>query len=170
MFHRIFRKARALGLMALLLGVAESSAEDKTAAEAMRLLQRNCLGCHNPEKHKGGLDLTVRATALKGGEDGTVLVPKKPEKSKLLQALAPDADPHMPPKKQLKPAEIDLLKRWVGAGAAWDQEALAKASAPREVKLGAIPQNLRAVYAVAVAADGSRLAIGRGTSIQIFDL
>ena len=71
---------------------------------------------------------------------------------------------------QLKPAEIDLLKKWIGNGAAWDQEALAKASGPRDVKLSPIPANVHPVYAVAVTADGSHLAIGRGTHIQIFDL
>jgi WD40 repeat protein len=145
-------------------------AESKSSADAMRLLQRNCLGCHNAEKHKGGLNLTTRETALKGGDDGTVLVARKPEKSKMIQALAADADPHMPPKKQLKPGDIDLLKKWIASGAVWDPEALAKASAPREVKLGAIPENLRAVYAVALTGDGSRLALGRGASIQVFDL
>src|SRR3954462_6825164 len=84
--------------------------KNKTEADAMRLLQRNCLACHNPEKHKAGLNLTTRAAALKGSDDGPVIVAKQPEKSKLISALAPDADPHMPPKKQLKPAEIDLLK------------------------------------------------------------
>jgi WD40 repeat protein len=140
------------------------------SADAMRLLQRNCLGCHNAEKHKGGLNLSSRETALKGSDEGPVLTPRKPEKSKLISALAAEADPHMPPKKQLKPSEIDLLKKWIAGGAQWDQQALAKASAPREVKLGAIPGSLRAVYAIAVASDGSRLAVGRGSKIQIFDL
>ena len=171
MFHRIFMIARALGLMAMLAGVAGSSAaEDKTAAEAMRLLQRNCLGCHNPEKRKGGLDLSTRSAALKGGEDGVVLAPKKPEKSKLLKALAVEADPHMPPKKQLKAAEIDLVRKWISGGAAWDNAALAKASQPREVKIGALPADFQPVYALALTADGSKLAVGRQTEIQIFDL
>src|SRR5438128_2059213 len=90
--------------------VAQVRAENKISADAMRLLQRNCLGCHNPEKHKGGLNLTTRDSALKGGEDGPVIAPKKPDKSKLIDVLAAESDPHMPPKKQLKPAEIDLLK------------------------------------------------------------
>src|SRR5262249_20974714 len=125
---------------------------------------------HNPEKHKGGLNLTTREAALKGGEEGPVIAPKNADKSKLITVLSAAADPHMPPKKQLKPAEIDLLKKWIAGGAAWDQQALAKASAPREVKLGPIPVDLHAVYSIAVTPDGSHLAIGRCTNIQIFDL
>jgi WD40 repeat protein len=140
------------------------------SADAMRLLQRNCLGCHNPEKHKGGLNLTTREAALKGGDDGEILTPKNPAKSKLISVLAAESDPHMPPKKQLKPAEIDLLKKWIASGAAWDQQALAKAAAPREVKLGPIPSSIHPVYAIAVTSDGSRLAIGRAANIETFDL
>jgi WD40 repeat protein len=143
---------------------------DKTSADAMRLLQRNCLSCHNSEKHKGGLDLTTRSTALKGGDEGPVLVPKQPDKSKLLSSLDPKADPHMPPKKQLKPSEIDLLKKWIASGARWDEQALAKAAGPRDIKITALPQNVRAIYAIAMTTNGSHLAVGRGTSIQIFDL
>src|SRR5438093_7286336 len=97
---------------------------DKLTEGAMRLLYANCLSCHNAEKHKGGLELTSRAAALKGGEDGPVIVPGHPDKSILLKALAPDADPHMPPKKQLSSDQIQLLRRWIGAGAPWNQTAL----------------------------------------------
>jgi mono/diheme cytochrome c family protein len=157
-------------ILLLAFSLGTGFADSNTSADAMRLLQRNCLGCHNAEKHKGGLNLSTRETALKGGDEGPVVTPKKPDKSKLISALGPNADPHMPPKKQLKPAEIDLLKKWIAGGAQWDQQALAKASAPREVKLGAIPANLQAVYAVALSSDGSRLAVGRGGKIQIFDV
>lgn len=136
----------------------------------MRLLQRNCIGCHNAEKHRGGLNLGTREAALRGGDDGKILIPKKPEKSKLLELLSAEGDPHMPPKKQLKPAEIELLTKWVAAGAAWDEKTLAEASKPREVKLGTLPDDWRAIYALAITSNGNRIAIGRGTIIQIVDL
>ena len=44
---------------------------DKLTEGAMRLLYANCLSCHNAEKHKGGLELTSRAAALKGGIPGS---------------------------------------------------------------------------------------------------
>src|SRR5207237_6648262 len=72
-----------------------------SAARAMLVLKNNCFACHNPEKKKGGLILTSRDAALRGGDDGPVLVPNKPTDSKLVQVLSADADPHMPPKKQL---------------------------------------------------------------------
>ena len=40
--------------------------------EAMVLLKANCFSCHNPEKEKGGLDLTSREAILAGGDNGKV--------------------------------------------------------------------------------------------------
>src|SRR6476646_8330872 len=54
----------------------------KTAA-ALGILKQNCFSCHSSEKHKGGLMLTTREGALKGGENGPVLVPGKVEQSPL---------------------------------------------------------------------------------------
>src|SRR5260221_11539442 len=75
------------------------SKADRTPAEAMRVLRANCLSCHNDEKKKGGLRLTTRENALKGGEDGPVLAPGKVTDSLLARVILPESDPHMPPKK-----------------------------------------------------------------------
>lgn len=142
----------------------------QTTERAMRLLSANCLSCHNAEKHKGGLQLLSRGDALKGGDGGPVLVPGKPNESALFKALAPDADPHMPPKKQLSTNQIELMRRWIAAGAPWDETALAKASASREVSLGSLPASYQPVLALALSSDGQRLAIGRGNRILIHDM
>src|SRR5688572_33248307 len=72
----------------------------KLAEDTMRLLHNNCLSCHNAEKSKGGLQLTSREALLKGGDNGPVVAPGEPQESLIFKVLAPDADPHMPPKKQ----------------------------------------------------------------------
>jgi len=77
------------------------------------LLQTNCSKCHGGAKQKGGLDLRSLASALRGGESGPAIVPQKPGESLLIQLVQPGSDPHMPPKKQLAPAEIDALTTWV---------------------------------------------------------
>src|SRR5437867_157231 len=142
----------------------------KVTERAMQLLYANCLVCHNAEKHKGGLQLTTRSAALKGGDDGAVLVPGKPEQSLLLKALSPEADPHMPPKKQLTTNQIELVRRWIAGGAAWNETTLAKAAAPRHVVLGPLPQSYQPVFALALSPDGRRLAIGRGNRIFLHEL
>ncbi len=80
--------------------------------------------------------MTTREALMKGGDDGAALTVGKPEESPLISSLAADADPHMPPKKQLTAAQIELLRRWVKEGAPWDAAALKdRPSAPRTVAL-----------------------------------
>ncbi|PYJ96962.1 MAG: hypothetical protein DME23_17955 [Verrucomicrobia bacterium] len=64
------------------------------------ILEFDCVRCHGPEKPKGNLRLDTRAGALKGGDDGTALVPAEPDRSPLYTStiLPVDDDKHMPPK------------------------------------------------------------------------
>src|SRR5438552_13084756 len=106
--------------------LSPSSKVDRAAAPAMRILRVNCLSCHNDEKKKGGLRLTTRENALKGGENGPVLAPRKVRDSLLAKVILPDSDPHMPPKKQLSEKDIATLHNWIATGAQWDAKALAQ--------------------------------------------
>ena len=91
--------------------VAETVLTWKKAIEP--LLDRECVKCHGPLKKKGGLDLSTFQALLRGGDSGPVLQPGAPKQSRLLQVLAPEADPHMPPKKQLGDQDRELLASWV---------------------------------------------------------
>ena len=57
---------------------ASRSANDANSRSVMVLLKKECFGCHNQEKKKGGLILTSRERLLEGGQDGAVVVPGKP--------------------------------------------------------------------------------------------
>ncbi len=140
-------------------------------AAAMRLLKSNCFSCHNDQKKKGGLVMTSREALLNGGDNGAVLDLDAPEKSVLIESLAADADPHMPPKKQLSTAQIETLKRWAKDGATWDATVLVnQASAPRPVALAALPASYRPVLALAVSPDSTRLAVGCGSEVVLYDI
>ena len=90
----------------------------------MRVLRDNCLACHSEEKHKGGLRLSTRKGLLAGADVGPVVDAKSPEASRILRALQAEADPHMPPRKQLTPRQVGILRDWVRAGTPWDTAAL----------------------------------------------
>lgn len=79
------------------------------------LLDVQCVKCHGPIEHKGGLTLDSPENILRGGDDGAVVVPGDPDASRLFRYLAPDADQHMPPKKQLGDAERDAIRAWIAA-------------------------------------------------------
>ena len=85
-----------------------------TAPAATAILASQCLSCHGPDQKKGGLDLSRRAAALKGGKTGVVLVPGSPDESMLINKIA---DGEMPPKAALAPGQIETVRKWVQAGA-----------------------------------------------------
>lgn len=87
------------------------------------LLESACVHCHSEKSSKGDLLLTTLEAAVKGGENGTSLVPGNPEKSPLYTTtiLSAEDDAVMPPKKEglLAKEQSELLKRWVQQGAKW---------------------------------------------------
>ena len=162
---------RAYAVVLIVMWVGAGSARgDEVAQRAGVILKQNCQSCHNPEKHKGGLDLTRREEALKGGEEGVAVVPGKAGESRLIAVLAAEAEPHMPPKGQLTGEEIDVLRRWVDGGMVWVEPAAAAGPATRAVVLRGMPAGYRPVLAIAVSPDGKRLAIGRGDRAVVVDV
>lgn len=142
-------------------------------APALTLLKQNCLRCHNEEKRKGGLLITTREGLLAGGDIDAAIVPGKPDESFLIETLAEDADPHMPPKDQLKPEQIEALVKWISDGAPWDDKLWASIpeTAPRAAfTMGTLPGSYRPVLALAISPDGKKLAAGHGARIALFDL
>ncbi len=85
------------------------------------ILQSNCYECHGPQKSRGHLRLDVRATAMKGGETGPVIIPGKSDDSLLVRRiLGLDGDDRMPKDGDaLPPAQIALIRAWIDQGAAW---------------------------------------------------
>jgi mono/diheme cytochrome c family protein len=82
---------------------------------AATLLQR-CITCHGATKPEGGLNLTMRITALKGGVSGPALKPGDPERSLFYRRIAAR---QMPPGNPLSASEIEIIRRWIAGGAAW---------------------------------------------------
>ena len=109
-----------------LRGVSAQDGADKPAfyTEKVRpILQTNCGKCHLDMNHKGGLSLATKASTLKGGRDGAVIVPGNPAISvlvKLIRHEGPADDPKpMPPKSpKMSDADIAVVEQWVKAGAA----------------------------------------------------
>src|SRR5205085_7342712 len=69
------------------------------ATDIRPIFESSCFGCHGQQRQRGGLRLDSLETVLKGGKDGTVIVPAKSEESKLVLAVARlDEKTAMPPK------------------------------------------------------------------------
>src|SRR5262245_1635347 len=85
------------------------------------LLVKHCLACHGPDKQRGGLRLDRKADAMKGGDDGPVLVPGKSDDSPIVRMTAGlDPDRVMPPKgERLTAEQVGILRAWIDQGAEW---------------------------------------------------
>jgi Protein of unknown function (DUF1549)/Protein of unknown function (DUF1553)/Planctomycete cytochrome C len=95
------------------------------ARDVRPLLVKNCFACHGPDKQKGGLRLDRKADAMKGGDDGAVIVAGKSADSLLIHLVAGlDKDRVMPTKGERITAEqIGLLRAWIDQGAEWPESA-----------------------------------------------
>jgi mono/diheme cytochrome c family protein len=112
---------RLLPLLALaaILPAAEPAAP-VTWTAVQPIFAANCVECHGPDKAKEKLRLDSHAAVMKGSKHGAVLTPGTPAASTLLSCLtAPEGDDkRMPPEgKGLSKEQIDLVRRWIAAGA-----------------------------------------------------
>src|SRR5438270_6037112 len=114
-----------LCLAAMLLAGAPAPAADRPPAgpaptfeaHVRPLLRAYCFDCHGEgDKLRGGLDLRLRHLAVKGGDSGPAVAPGKPDESLLYQRVR---DGEMPPgkRKKLSGPEVELIGRWIAAGA-----------------------------------------------------
>jgi hypothetical protein len=86
------------------------------------ILSDNCFFCHGPDRNKREADLRLDTLEGLHGKEGSpgALIPGKPDESQLVHRItSADPDEKMPPAhsgKSLKPAEIDLIRRWIAQG------------------------------------------------------
>ncbi len=104
----------------LMIASASQAAETILYNRDVRpILADACFKCHGPDSASRQADLRMdqRQAALDAG----AIVPGKPDESEAIRRVfSGDADEVMPPPEQqhqLAPAQKDLLKRWVAAGA-----------------------------------------------------
>ncbi len=117
-----------VGMLCASLSAAPISKTDVAGLEFFEkhirpLLVDRCYECHSATKStsKGGLRLDSKDAVMKGGDNGSAVVPANVEKSLLIKAVRyADPDLVMPPAKKggrLTDAQVALLERWVDMGA-----------------------------------------------------
>jgi len=110
--------------LAIPYGRYAAAAEPEPAAvdferDIARLLGANCLSCHSGADPSASLNLTNRAALLAGGDSGPGITPAKPGESNLLERVRQGEMPPAGKGRPLTAPEIDLLTRWIAAGASW---------------------------------------------------
>ncbi len=81
------------------------------------VFEQSCNSCHNPDRARGGLDLTSINAILAGGSSGEVSIPGDPDSSLLYLLPARLQEPHMPPRgEKIEKAQLSLIKNWIAQG------------------------------------------------------
>jgi hypothetical protein len=145
----------AVGCMMVSCGVALAADTPPSFTRDIKgILSNRCVRCHgpDPEGRAGGGDEGLRldtfegATADLGGH--AAIVPGKPDESEIIARItSTDPDLVMPPPEAGQPLsekQVDLLKRWIAAGATYEPHWAympPKRATPPDVEDKAWPRN-----------------------------
>jgi WD40 repeat protein len=125
----------------LLIGTRTICAAEKITYDdhVFPIFEQSCLNCHNPDKTKGGLDLSSYANTLKGGSGGKIVEPGDTA-SPLLKAVMGTGENKMPPEGDaISPAKIAALKAWIEGGLLENKNATARP--PKKPSFNAAPSS-----------------------------
>lgn len=150
---------------------APPAAPGVTFGQVRAILRDSCEHCHNEEKAKGGLVLDSYDMLVVGGEGGSPIVPRESASSLLVKVLEGHVKPRMPYKEDPLPrADIDLIRRWIDAGAPGPSPTDAASADGVKVDIPDI-RPLASVRSpvLAVAFDGAtrRIAVGSYKSVHL---
>ncbi|MBM3826374.1 MAG: hypothetical protein FJ410_06625 [Verrucomicrobia bacterium] len=122
---------------AALLSVCAQAQDKLTYDDHIRpLLENKCFSCHNPDKKKGGLELTSYAGLVDGGSGGAVIDPGNPLASRLWTYSAKKEEPFMPPEgAPLDAKDLVTLAKWIEGGALQSKNSVARKSNRPKVEL-----------------------------------
>ncbi len=125
----------------LLFGTRTICAAEKITYDdhVFPIFEQSCLNCHNPDKTKGGLDLSSYTNTLKGGSGGKI-VEAGDTASPLLKAVMGTGENKMPPEGDaISPAKIAALKAWIEGGLLENKNATARP--PKKPSFNATPSS-----------------------------
>ena len=117
----------AVGFAITFLSHSMCAADDvvQFSRDVLPILSDRCFHCHGPDAEHREADLRLDQRESAVGDNG-VVVAKKPGESELfVRVTADDPDLLMPPpnshRKPLTKSEIEILRSWIAAGAAWGE-------------------------------------------------
>jgi uncharacterized protein with WD repeat len=163
----------------LLLLLAASTAHAQQAPSFARdiapLFTARCAGCHAATVKMGSLDTDSYDTLMRGGTHGAVIVPGNSAESRLYLMMTGKLAPLMPMDgTQLAPAQIEMVKRWIDAGAPGPTPAEAAELRKRDAIAKAPEVKPRApvkpqVFALAWHPKGTLLAAAGYREVKLMD-
>ena len=121
----------------LLAGIHALAAPVDFARDIQPLLEQHCYECHGPKKQQNGYRLDRRSTAFSGLVRHNIVAGSSQTSRVYNRVVDAQFGTRMPPKEPLADDEIELIRRWIDAGAEWP-DALANESAPPPLDADAV--------------------------------
>ena len=118
-------------IVALLAAVPLFAAASDLAEQATSILTENCQMCHGAAIQQSGLDLRTREKILLGGERGAAVTGASLQGSWLWKLVTHEVKPFMPPGGKLADEQIEVLRKWIMAGAPMPETAVTDEEAQR---------------------------------------
>ncbi|HLY40347.1 MAG TPA: c-type cytochrome domain-containing protein [Terracidiphilus sp.] len=142
------------------------------AKDVAPILQKNCIGCHSSNAHKGGLTLDSYESLMKGGKHGEAIIAHDANASRLVQMIEGKLDPQMPLYgNPLPAADIKSIRSWINAGAKGPAPGTASPTLAGPVIPSIAPQVpvVSPVASVKFSPDGRVLAVGGYQEVRLID-
>ena len=118
----------------LILPLAAVAAEaPRYEKDVLPIFTKYCFTCHGQSSPKLGLDLRTAAGALRGSHNGPVISKGKPDESLLWKKVSTRQMPPAVYNQKMPDAEIEIVKRWIEAGAPSDAPTAAATQLPAVV-------------------------------------
>ena len=174
MFRRLpvrFEKGFGLALVFACAGsaLAADPASPSWSRDVMPILRANCFACHQEAKTQGSYLMTDPKRMMQGGESGdAAIVPGNPDASYLMKEIAlVDGKAEMPKNlPPLKPEEIDVIRRWIAAGAVMDGVDTGPRYSNEQPPQYSGPPN---IVGMNFSADGTKLAVTGFHEVLVFN-
>jgi hypothetical protein len=121
------RKLLVTACCLLLVSVAEAEEKVDFNRDIRPILSNACFRCHGPDAavREAELRLDIPEGVFAKRDGKAAIVAGHPARSELMRRIThADAEERMPPEesnRKLTATEIDLLRRWIKEGAAWQQ-------------------------------------------------
>jgi len=162
---------RAIFITSVLCSLACAAADPApTFNDLLPIFETNCSGCHAANVMMGSLNLDTWPAMMKGGNQGTIVVPGKSAESRLYLMVARKISPGMPLSgKTLADGEIDLIRRYIDSGA--PPPTTAAIPKPRNTipEIAPSKQVHAAISALAWSPDGKLVALGAFQEVRLVD-
>jgi WD40 repeat protein len=138
----------------------------QAAPDITPVYTKYCQACHSKAVRMGAFDMESEEGLRQGGHRGPVIVPGKPEESRLFQMVTGQFKPVMPMDgTKLTAGEIELVAAWIKAGAP-----AMKAKAAESSTLSYKPKAVRPqVFSLAFSPDGALVATGGFREVNLVD-